>query len=313
MSAIQGCRVIVSGNQKGGVAKTTNAVNIAAGLGTIGKRVLLIDTDAESSATRNLGVEPEGALGSYELLLHQNTVEELRLTDGMPKNVDFIPSRPYLSNLRNVLTAHHNVFTRFVKPLAAVQDQYDFIIIDTPPSADALQTIAAYSVAHWLLLSVLPEPFSVDGMLTALRRTVKVVREETNPDLDVLGVLISGVDHRSKAFQVEVVEPLTEHDAGFMIFKHMIRRNLGIPRSQKAGISVFQHKGRDRKDMKAVVDDYRGVIKEMLYRMEHADEYLNRKLEGYELGYPEKSKALQPEIVIPASEPEAQQLVANAG
>jgi chromosome partitioning protein len=288
------------------VGKTTNCVNIAAGLGSMGKRVLLIDTDAEASATRHLGIEPEAQGGIYELLLHQNSVQELRITEGMPKNVDLIPSRPFLNNIRSVLTPHHNIFTRFVKPLVEVQDQYDFVLIDTPPAADAIQTIAAYAVAHWLVLSVLPEPFSVDGMLTALRRTVKVVQEETNEELDVLGVLISGVDHRSKLWKEEVVEPLTKLGAGYLIFKHLIRRNNLVPRCQKKGISVFQYRGSDQKDKKPLLDDYRGVIDEMLYRMGHTAEFLGGDLQNYESGIPDVGQ-----VVVKRQE-ESAPLVANA-
>ena len=101
MAEIKKSQIIVFGNQKGGVCKTTNSVNIAAGLGALDKRVLLIDTDAEASATRHLGVEPEGSLGTYELLLGKGSVRELRIDEDMPRNVDLIPSRPFLNNLKN--------------------------------------------------------------------------------------------------------------------------------------------------------------------------------------------------------------------
>lgn len=242
--------IIAVGNQKGGVGKTTNTVHIAAALGEMGRKCLVIDLDPNDTATRHLGVEGEAFLGSYELLCGDESVVDLAMTEGdpefeFPKGVHLIPSRRKLESIADVLPEKRGKFYSprdiLMEPISKVLDQYDYILLDTAPNSD-VPTKAAYLTADWFILTAMPEPFAVTGLTDALK-DIQDAQRKINPSLRLLGVIIAGVDRRtslSNSLTEYVREAFTAPDGETAKFKTIISRSTVIPSAQKAGKTVFQ-------------------------------------------------------------------------
>src|SRR5262247_3920401 len=141
--------VIGVGNQKGGVGKTTNALHIAAALGERGYQNLIIDLDPAAGATKHLGVPVQSFAGTLELLTTSETPATLAITEDMPQGVHLIPARPQLSELDSLLSKYVDRTVLLHGPVRLARPEYDFIFLDTPPSAGATTTVAAYSIADW--------------------------------------------------------------------------------------------------------------------------------------------------------------------
>lgn len=171
---------IAVGNQKGGVGKTTNAVHLAAALGHGGYRVLLVDLDPAAGATKHLGVPPGSYAGSLELLTSDERVEALAITADMPPGVSLIPSRPQLAELDSLLSKFVDRTRLLERPLTEARARYDFVILDTCPSAAATTTVAAYASVEWFLISAFPHPLSLGGLSEALG-DIADVRQRRNP------------------------------------------------------------------------------------------------------------------------------------
>ncbi|MEQ9094947.1 MAG: ParA family protein [Phycisphaerales bacterium] len=198
--------VIAIGNQKGGVGKTTTAINLAAALGVRGQRVLIIDLDPAAGATRHLGIDGVEYEGALELLCGDAELEPTAITDGMPPGVALIPARHDLSTL-------HRRIARFADPaslLCPVVEQalrYDFILLDTSPHPADTTTLVAYGSAEWFLLTVLPHHLSLLG-LTEACRDISEVRKRRNPGLEILGVLLCCVDERATRTRSEITQAI---------------------------------------------------------------------------------------------------------
>jgi chromosome partitioning protein len=190
--------VIAVGNQKGGVGKTTNTVHLAAALGQKGYECLIIDLDPAAGATKHLGVPENSFAGSLELLTTDETVESLVVTDKMPHGVHLIPSRTQLSELETVISKFIDRTKVLDRPLKLARERYDYIFLDTPPSAAAITTVAAYSMAEWFLLSAFLHPLSLAGLTEAFN-DIADVRKHRNTNLEVLGVIFTNGCNRSSA------------------------------------------------------------------------------------------------------------------
>jgi len=201
--------LIAVGNQKGGVGKTTNTIHLAAALGQRGHKCLVIDLDPAAGATKHLGI-PEGSFaGTLELLTTHETIESLVITEKMPKGVHLIPSRTQLSELDALLSKFVDRTRILDEPIARARVLYDFILLDTAPSAAASTTVAAYSCCEWFLLSAFPHPLSISGVTEALR-DIGDVRRHRNPQLEVLGVVFTCVDGRAKVLRTELVDAVAD-------------------------------------------------------------------------------------------------------
>jgi chromosome partitioning protein len=194
---------IAVGNQKGGVGKTTNAVHLAAALGHGGYRVLLIDLDPAAGATKHLGLATGSFAGSLELLTSDERVEALAVSEEMPMGVHLIPARPQLAELDTLLSKFADRTRLLERPLAEARQRFDFVILDTSPSAAATTTVAAYASVEWFLLSAFPHPLSLGGLSEALG-DIAEVRRHRNPTLEVLGVVFSNVDPRATRLRGEL-------------------------------------------------------------------------------------------------------------
>ena len=230
--------LIAIGNQKGGVGKTTNTVHIAAALGQRGYRCLIVDLDPAAGATRHLGVPENSFSGSLELLTTEETVESLAITEKMPKGVHLIPSRPQLSELDKQLSKFVDRTKVLDEPLALARQRYDFILLDTSPSAAATTTVAAYSTAEWFLLSAFPHPLSLGGLTEAFN-DIADVRKHRNPMLEVLGVVFTNVDGRATRLRAQL-EEVVNQALPRRRFETSISQAILIPDVSGRGKTLFQ-------------------------------------------------------------------------
>lgn len=231
---------IAVGNQKGGVGKTTNTVHLAAALGSLGSRCLVIDLDPAAGATKHLGVPVQSFAGTLELLTTRETPATLAITDGMPRGVHLIPARPQLSELDTLLSKFVDRTRILDRPLELARPHYDFIFLDTPPSAGATTTVAAYSSAEWFLLTAFPHPLAVAGLNEAFK-DIADVRQRRNPALEVLGVVLTCVDSRTSL--AREVEDLIGQELPGRAFETAITQATALPKCSGKGKTLFQVDG----------------------------------------------------------------------
>ena len=266
--------VIAVGNQKGGVGKTTNTVHIAAALGQRGYHCLVIDLDPAAGATRHLGVPENSFAGSLELLTTDETVEGLAVTDRMPRGVHLIPSRPQLSELDTLLSKFVDRTKVLDRPLAAARGLYDFIFLDTSPSAAAITTVAAYSSAEWFLLSAFPHPLSLGGLTEAFN-DIADVRRHRNPGLEVLGVVFTNVDRRATRLRAQLEQVVHQALPGRR-FETSISQAVLLPDLSGRGKTVFQL---PRFATIAVANQYLRLSAEVEHRVKNREAFLAGTLE----------------------------------
>lgn len=230
--------LIAVGNQKGGAGKTTNTVHLAAALGQRGYCCLIIDLDPGAGATKHLGVPENSFAGTLELLSTDETVDTLAIADKMPKGVHIVPSRAQLSELDTVLSKYVDRTCILDRPIARARQLYDFIFLDTEPSAASTTTVAAYSCSDWFLLSAFPHPLSLGGLTQAFN-DIADVRKYRNPGLEVLGVVFTNVDGRATKLRNKLEEVVAEALPGRR-FQTSISQAVLLPELSGKGKSLFQ-------------------------------------------------------------------------
>ena len=228
-------KIIGIANQKGGVGKTTTAVNLAAALGVLEKRVLIIDADPQANATSGLGLE-EVRFSTYNLLDHSADVEECIRRTTSP-NLDIIPSHIDLVAAEIELVDREEREYMLKKALDTVRDQYDYIIIDCAPSL-GLITVNALTAADSVIIPIQCEYFALEG-LGKLLNTVKNVQKIHNPDLGIEGLLLTMYDSRLRLSN-QVVEEVNSHFPE-MVFETIVSRNVRLSEAPSFGESILMY------------------------------------------------------------------------
>ncbi|WP_269531721.1 ParA family protein [Chitinimonas sp. BJYL2] len=229
-------RVIAITNQKGGVGKTTSAVNLAAGLGQAGKRVLLIDLDPQGNATMGCGVDKHGLGRSvYHLLLGHAELDDARVKT--EHGFDLLPANRELGGAEVELIEVERRELRLREALVKVRRDYDFILIDCPPALNML-TVNGLAAADGVIIPMQCEYYALEG-LTDLVNTLRKVRVALNPKIEIDGLLRTLFDPRSTLAQ-QVVAQLGQH-FGDKVFNTVIPRNIRLAEAPSFGRPIFSY------------------------------------------------------------------------
>ena len=230
-------RTIAIANQKGGVGKTTTAINLSACLAEKGKKVLAVDMDPQGNMTSGLGVDKDSVENTiYNLIIGESKMEEVLIKDVL-ENLDIIPTNIDLSGAEIELldVAEKEYIVR--NEIDKIKDNYDFIIIDCPPSLSML-TINAMTTADSVLVPIQCEYYALEG-LSQLIHTVELVRDRLNPKLTIEGVVFTMYDARTN-LSLQVVENVKDN-LEQTIYKTIIPRNIRLAEAPSYGIPINKY------------------------------------------------------------------------
>lgn len=230
-------KIIAIANQKGGVGKTTTTINLAASLGVLEKKVLVIDADPQANATSGLGLDvDEVEQGTYQVLEHTKTAGETIIQTSSP-NVDLIPSHIDLVAIEIELVDKDDREYMLKQAIMGLGEIYDYILIDCAPSLGLL-TLNALTAADSVIIPIQCEYFALEG-LGKLLNTIKSVQRIHNPDLDIEGLVLTMYDSRLRLSN-QVVEEVKKHFAD-MVFDTIIQRNVRLGEAPSYGESIIKY------------------------------------------------------------------------
>ncbi|MGC6769009.1 ParA family protein [Enterococcus sp. LJL128] len=235
-------RIISVANQKGGVGKTTTTVNLGACLAYYGKRVLLVDIDAQGNATSGLGVrKPDVAHDIYDVLVNDEPLNNVILKTTR-ENLDIVPATIQLAGAEIELTSMMARESRLKTALEEIKADYDYILIDCPPSLGHL-TINAFTSSDAILIPVQCEYYALEG-LSQLLNTIRLVQKHFNPELKIEGVLLTMYDARTN-LGAEVVEEVRKYFRE-KVYDTIIPRNVRLSEAPSHGLSIIDYDAKSR-------------------------------------------------------------------
>ncbi|HEY8911486.1 MAG TPA: AAA family ATPase [Desulfosporosinus sp.] len=251
-------KVIAVANQKGGVAKTTTAINLSACLAELGKRILLVDLDPQGNATSGLGIAKQKLTYCiYDVLINDVSLDQvIQRTDH--KNLSIVPARIELAGGEIELVSQTYREGKLKKALESIKSDYDFVFIDCPPSLGIL-TLNALTAATDVLIPIQCEYYALEG-LTLLMNTLETVRKHLNPQLNIIGALMTMFDARTN-LAIQVVDEVKKYFPQ-KVFSTIISRNVRLSEAPSHGKPINIYDSRSRG-----AEVYRDLAKEVLERV----------------------------------------------
>ena len=250
-------KIIAVVNQKGGVGKTTTAINLSACLAEAGKRVLTVDLDPQGNTTSGLGVSKnEQEKTTYELLIGQSSVEECLLKEVLP-GLDILPSNVELSGAEIELIGIEGKEFILKEEIDKIRRNYDFVLIDCPPSLNML-TVNAMTTADTVLVPIQCEYYALEG-LSQLIHTINLVKQRLNPSLELEGVVFTMYDSRTN-LSLQVVENV-KNNLSNAVYKTIIPRNVRLAEAPSHGMPITLYNPRS-----VGAESYRLLAKEVIQR-----------------------------------------------
>ncbi len=249
-------KIVAIFNQKGGVGKTTTSINLSAGVGKLGKKVLLIDLDPQGNSTSGLGIEKNNVENIiYDVLAMDEDIEN-SIYDTSAENLRLIPSNNQLAGLEIEFARAGNWENVLKDKLQNIKEDYDYIFIDCPPSLGILSVLALIA-ADSVIIPIQCEYYALEGV-SQLFQTIEMVKRSYNPNLDIEGVVLSMFDGRTN-LSIQVVEEVKAFFKG-KVYTNIIPRNVRLAEAPSYGLSIMDY---DEKSKGA--EAYMELAEEFLY------------------------------------------------